>query len=89
MAAVSVDLDREPEGVEDGAALLGIGFGKQLAKVGNAVENRAGFLGIDSAVLAVVGFKFGERRLGYLALVFQRPDALADEDRIDAALDCR
>lgn len=46
LTGIAVDLDPQTEGVENGAALLGIGVGQGLAKVGEGSEDRGGVLGV-------------------------------------------
>src|SRR5690606_7957946 len=87
LAGVAVDLDPKPEGVDDGAALLGVGVGQGLAQIGQGGADRARGLGVDGRAVAARVLTLGEHRAGLLSLGLEVADSLADEDRINSRLD--
>lgn len=84
---VAVDLDPQPEGVEDGSLQLRVGVCQGLGQVGEGGEHRAGVLGIDGRAVAPRLIELVEGGLGLLALGLEDADALADDDRVDTGLD--
>lgn len=77
----------QPEGVEDGAVLLGVGLGERLAEVWEGGEDRSGVLGVDRDAVAVRAFELGEDGLRVLPFGLEGADPLTDEDRVDTGLE--
>ena len=78
---------KESGACEHSPAQLGIGLLERLREVGQGVDDRGSFAGVETVTISPRLVELGDRHLDLLVLGFQSADLFADERRIDAGLD--